>query len=225
VARVTWRPTYRLVASRFPPVSLFERITDPEELDVIFTAESRTNPRLREEAGELQLVAPADRVTGPGTTPIMAAFTHLNPAGSRFSDGTYGVYYAGIDVDTAIAETAHHQARFLRESGEQPIEVDMRCYLADIDVDLIELRGEQARRPDLYLPDNYAASQAFGREHRAGGADGIVWDSVRHAGGQCVGIFRPRCISPCMQGAHYAFVWDGTRIAQTYQKSDLTPLI
>jgi hypothetical protein len=51
-----------------------------------------TNPRLREEAGNLTLVPLEDRVSGPGTTPIMAAFTHLNPEGSRFSGGSFGVY-------------------------------------------------------------------------------------------------------------------------------------
>ena len=31
----------------------------------------------------------------------MAAFTHLNPEGSRFSDGSYGVYYAAHTLATA----------------------------------------------------------------------------------------------------------------------------
>ncbi len=37
---------------------------------------------------------------------VMAPFTHLNPKGSRFSDGSYGVYYAAKRLSTAIAETA-----------------------------------------------------------------------------------------------------------------------
>lgn len=224
MAQLTWRPSYRLVPSRFPPVGIFDRFADPEDLDVLFAAEGMTNSRLRDEAGALHLVRPEDRVTGPGTTPIMAAFTHLNSPGSRFSDGTFGIYYAAHTVETAIAETAHHQARFLRDSREQPIEVDMRCYMADIDVDVVDLRGEQHRRPELFLPDNYAHSQTFASEQRAADANGIAWDSVRHAGGQCVGIFKPRCISPCRQGPHYAFVWDGVRIAQAYEKSNLTPI-
>ncbi len=52
------------------------------------------NPRLRNEAGAIHLVPPEERVTGPGATWVMAPFTHFNPNGSRFSDGTYGVYYA-----------------------------------------------------------------------------------------------------------------------------------
>ena len=43
----------------------------------------------------------------------MAAFTHLNPDGSRFSDGRYGVFYAARSLDTAVAETMHHRANFM----------------------------------------------------------------------------------------------------------------
>ena len=50
------------------------------------------------EVGELRLVAPDERISGPGTSVVMAAFTHLNPEGSRFSDGTYGVFWDGREV-------------------------------------------------------------------------------------------------------------------------------
>ena len=86
-ARIKWDPSYRLVPSRFPPVGLFDRVSDPADLEVVLAVESLTNDRLRNETGEIRLVPPEDRVSGPGTTPIMAAFTHLNPEGSRFSDG------------------------------------------------------------------------------------------------------------------------------------------
>src|ERR1700674_2695284 len=83
--RTRWRPSHRLVPSRFPPVGLFDRVATLADLDAVFELDAMTNDRLRDEAGELSLVAKEDRVSGPGTTPIMAAFTHLNPEGSRFS--------------------------------------------------------------------------------------------------------------------------------------------
>src|SRR5437660_11568940 len=90
--RTRWRPSHRLVPSRFPPIGLFDRVARPEDLDAVFAVEAMTNDRVRDETGQLALVPPDDRVSGPGTTPIMAAFTHLNPEGSRFSDGSFGVY-------------------------------------------------------------------------------------------------------------------------------------
>ena len=219
MARIRWKPSYRLVPSRFPPTSLFDRVARPEDLDLVLAAEGLTNDRLRDGLGQIQLVAPAERVTGPGTTPIMAAFTHLNPDGSRFSDGTYGVYYAAHELETAIAETAFHRARFLARTHEAAGEVDMRAYLADISAELVDVRGHGRRKPDIMNPDDYKASQAFAHEKRTAGAGGIVYDSVRRPGGQCVAIFRPRLIAPARQGPHVAFVWDGSAIVGGYQKS------
>ena len=98
VSRIEWKPSWRIIPSRFPPISLFERVTEPDDLDAIFELEAITNPRLRNEVGDISMVPPEDRVSGPGSSIIMSAFTHLNPEGSRFTDGTYGVYYAAYDV-------------------------------------------------------------------------------------------------------------------------------
>jgi hypothetical protein len=91
IVDLPWGPTYRLVPSRFPPIDLFERVAAPEDLDTVFAIEALANPRLRQEAGEISLVPREERVSGPGSSAIMAAFTHLNPLGSRFSSGAYGV--------------------------------------------------------------------------------------------------------------------------------------
>lgn len=221
MARIRWAPSYRLVPSRFPPVGLFDRVVRPEDLEIVFAAEALTNDRLRDEAGELRLVPPDERISGPGTTPIMAAFTHLNPEGSRFSDGTYGVYYAAKDMATAIAESAFHRARFLARTHEDAGEVDMRSYLAEIRADLVDLRGYGRKKPDIMSPDSYVASQTFGRARRKDGANGIVYESVRREGGHCVAAFRPKLITSCKQGPHICFVWDGEAIVGWYEKSDV----
>jgi hypothetical protein len=219
MARVKVEPSYRLVASRFPPVGLFDRVADSADLDVVFAIESLTNDRLRNEVGELHLVPPEERVSGPGTTPIMAAFTHLNPEGSRFSAGHFGLYYAAFDLETAKREIEHHLARFLARTSEPQAQHDYRCYEARIDAELVDIRAQRSRHPDLYDPDDYSASQTFGRGRRDEGAAGIAYDSVRNPGGQCVAIFKPRAIAPCVQTAHVCFVWDCARITGNYVKS------
>ena len=223
-ARIRWAPSYRLVPSRFPPVGLFDRVARPEDLDAVLAAEALTNDRLRDEVGELALVPPAERVSGPGSTPIMAAFTHLNPEGSRFSDGTWGVYYAGREMETGIAETAYHRARFLARTAEPPGEIDMRCYLADIRGEYRDLRGYGRRKPDLMHPDNYAPGQAYARRQRDGGHAGIVYDSVRRPGGSCIAVFRPRCIGPARQGPHLCYLWDGKAVVGWYEKGGVRNL-
>ena len=225
LARVTWTPCWRLVSSRFPPVGLFDRVSAPEDVEAVFYIESLTNDRLREEAGELALVPPEDRITGPGTTPVMAAFTHRNPEGSRFTDGSYGVYYAAHVIDAAIAETRFHRERFLAMTDEPPIEIDMRAYAADLDADLHDARGAQESMPEIYDPDpsRYGPAQALAARLRSEGANGIVYDSVRDPGGQCVAIFRPPVLSHATQGPHFCYVWDGQAIVDVYEKRRYEP--
>ena len=134
IASVHWETSWRLVPSRFPPVSLFDRVASESELSIVVSIEGITNARLRNEIGEINLVPEAERQFGPGTTPIMAAFTHINPEGSRFSNGSYGVYYAANDIPTALAETRYHRELFLRRTNEPATEIDMRSYLSLIHI-------------------------------------------------------------------------------------------
>jgi hypothetical protein len=225
VSNLDWDCSCRLVPSRFPPVSLYDRVANPADLAVVYAIEMRTNPRLRQEAGELSIVAEEDRISGPGTTPIMAAFTHLNPEGSRFSDGTYGVYYAAFDLETAVAEVGHHRAVFLKATNEAAIELDLRSYRATINAIVTDLRGAAATVPDVYSLTSYSAGQALGRTLRAAGSLGVAYDSVRRNGGQCVALFKPKAIvPPVRQGEHVSLVWDGTRISGWYQKSEHHPV-
>ncbi len=219
---LNWPDSCRLIPSRFPPISLFEAVADPADLDVIFAIEALGNPRIRDEIGELSLVPAEHRISGPGTGAIMAAFTHLNPQGSRFSDGSYGVYYAAHDLETAVAEVGHHRALFLACTREPAIEIDLRCYRVRVKSKLCDLRGkhEDAAEAALYDPDSYAASQVFGAARRGAGDAGIVFDSVRRAGGQCVALFTPRAtVPPARQAEHVTLRWNGERMADWYLKS------
>jgi hypothetical protein len=192
----------------------------------VFAIEALANPRIRDELGEVQLVPPEERVTGPGATTIMAAFTHLNPEGSRFSDGSYGVYYAARSLETAIAEVGHHRAVFLRRTAEPAIDIDLRLVTATVEAELHDLfsvadaaaAANEGRFAGVLDPDDYGPSQGLGRKLRAIQSWGLRWPSVRHAGGECVGIFRPRALRNAKAAMHLALHWDGSRISHWYEK-------
>jgi RES domain-containing protein len=219
----TWRNTVRIVASRFPPVDLFERIADPADWDALFAVEAMTNPRLREAADALRTIPLADRATGPGASLIMAPFTHLPPGGGRFSTATFGAWYAAFTRETAIAETVHHRARFLAATAEPAQAIDLRVLMATVTADVDDLRGAP-RFAALLDPGDYTASQRFAAERRAAGRDGLCYDSVRHPGGNCLAIWRPRCVRTVRQAAHLSYVWDGRRITGWFEKSRFTAL-
>jgi len=141
----------------------------------------------------------------------MAAFTHLNPEGSRFSDGTYGVFYAAKEVETAIRETVYHRERFLARTQEPP-QANPDAVLRDVDREIIPRHTRWIC--GAARPDQLRASQLFARERRAANSNGVVYDSVRKAGGQCVAAFWPDCVGPCTQGRHYEYHWDGAAISR-----------
>jgi hypothetical protein len=222
VTALSWLPCHRLIASRFPTVGLYDDIARAEDLEVVFAIEALTNPRLRQELGALSLVAPEHRVSGPGATLIMAAFTHLNPEGSRFSDGGYGVYYAAATLETAIAEVSHHRARFMARTAEAELDLDLRWIKADLQhPDAHDLRTASSSLPGLpalYDPDHYGASQALGRALREQGSNALLYDSVRHAGGLCAAVFVPRALSNARSAGHLSLRWDGQRISHWFRK-------
>lgn len=210
---------WRAIPSRFPPIGLFERVASPADLDDVFEIEAMTNDRLREQVGDLQSVPPEDRTVGPGASFVMAAFTHWNPDGSRFSDGTFGVYYAAGDIETAIAETKHHREKFLRATNEAPIELDMRVLIANLTASLHDLRGLREVHADVYSPDDHGAGQVLAARLRDKDSDGIAYNSVRRADGECFAVFRPRLLSRCRQERHLTYCWDGSKITTIYEKS------
>ncbi len=213
VTHERWAPSYRAVASRYPAVSVYDRITDAANFAAAIEIEALTNPRVREEAGAYRKIRPEDAVTGPGTTPVMASFAYSGP--SRFSDGTFGVYYAGREEATAIAESRYHTEAFLRATRQPSIDVDKRLYVATIAGDFDDIRA-RSMRSKLYAaaPDDYAYSQRYAHKlYARNQVDGIVYNSVRRAGGQCiVAAFRPRSISRAHIRKYIQFRWDGRRI-------------
>jgi hypothetical protein len=217
VRRLLWRNAVRIIPSVFPPVNLFERVARPEDIDAVQAIESAYNPRLRDAVGDLSLVPRDERVVGPGAGYIMAAFTHVSPEGSRFSNGTYGVFYAAQRETVAISETRFHRERFMRATKEARCELDMRVLGVTVKAPLHDLRGMREIMPDVYRPDDYAASQLLGGALRAGGSSGVVYDSVRHEGGKCIGAFRPRLLSNCRDVKHLRYVWDGSRITDVFE--------
>ena len=209
--RVQWRRAQRIIPSRYPPIQLFERVADPEEWETLAEIEGLTNDRLRQEVGEISLVAVEERIGGPGASWVMAAFTHVGRS-SRFSDGAYGVYYAARTLQTAVAETSYHMGRFFAATGEPPSDVDMRVLVNRFDARFHDLRGGGGRWSAMHDSADYAAAQALGRQLRESGSNGIVYRSVRDHDGQCIAAFRPKAVGAAHQAGHLRYHWNGQQI-------------
>ncbi len=213
-SHVEWRDARRIIRSVHPPIDLFEDIADPADWPLLIAAEQKTNPRLMESLGALDLVPPARRVSGPGASFLMAPFTHASPdRPSRFADGTFGALYAARRFETALFETINHHALFMRRTREAPgWTSQFRELVLRVDATLHDLRGGDAAYAPALDPESYVASQALGRTLRAAGSDGIVYPSVRDPGGECVGLFYPDVAHDVVQGRHLDYHWNGERV-------------
>ncbi len=194
-----------------------------------------SNPEDREAAREVRaiaddILAASTRPEGepeqqPPTRPSgaavrMAPFAALGQP-SRFSDGTYGILYGGLDRETAIAETVFHSERHLRATDEAPIEFDMQSYVGFIVKPLEDLRG--AAFAHLHQPslDTWPICQAYGRERRRAGAWGLLYPSARHQGGECIGVFRPSAVSIPTRDTLYRYCWNGATVYRVLTISEV----
>lgn len=209
---------YRLIPSKFPPIALFEDVADAEDFESLYAVQELTNPRLREEVGDLSLVPENERIFGvPGAGYIMAAFTHINPDGSRFSNGDYGIYYGAASLNDAIEETKYHRAKFMGYTNEPAQEIDMRCLVARFTADLTDIRSPKYLGTPLYDPIDYSHGQKLGMECKCNKIDGIAYASVRGEG-DCFALLKPSLFSECKQASHFGYIWDSETITTVYKK-------
>lgn len=221
--RFSLQEAFRLIPSKYPPVSLFDDVADQSEFEAVYAVQSLTNPRLREEIGETARVPPEERPFGiAGMTYAMAPFTHLNPDGSRFGSGEFGVFYAAAERNGAIAETVYHMEKWLGYTAMEPQEIDMRCLKSVFSATLVDIRDKSYRSTALYDPDSYTAPQAFGKAIKKLGLPGLAYDSVRSPGTDCYGLFSPAYLKSVIQCQHYSYCWDGRRIEAVYEKNPVT---
>jgi hypothetical protein len=211
-------PCYRLIPSQYPPIHLFEDVANHDEFEAVFAVQMLTNPRIQDEIGLLPLVPKEERLYAvPGCGYVMAAFTHINPDGSRFSNGDYGVYYAADSISTAIAETIYHKELFLSFTDEPAQELDMRSLVAHFTAELFDLTPFNKKTDPLYSPVSYSISQQVGAQVKEHQSDGLFYHSVR-TDGTNFALFKPNIIHQCQQGAHFSYVWNGEKIISVYQK-------
>ncbi len=195
--------THRLIPSQFPPIDAFDAVTSPRDLQAVMELEGWTNDRLV--SARMKRLPPSQWVFGrANASVVMAAFLHAAPQGGRFSSPALGAWYAALSLKTAIAEVAHHLRRQTIYEGRPSGRMTYRAYGARLNgTAYVDIRGQAEARPDLYDRTSYERSQIFGERQRSAGADGILYDSLRLAGGVNAVSFRPTDVADVVQQDHY----------------------
>ena len=197
------QPSYRLIPSRFPPVGLFDTVATAADAEAVMELVGWTNDRLVAE--RINRLPVNQWVYGrPNSSVIMASFLHVAADGMRFNGPELGAWYAAKEIETAIAEVAHHLRRETLERREHSMSRTYRTYSAELlGSDYQNICGLRSKHPDIYRSDSYAASQAFGESIRSSGQSGIIFDSMRRAGGTSMLCFIPPKTSNVVQADHF----------------------
>lgn len=119
-----------------------------------------------------------------------------NWCSSRFSDGTFGVWYGASLMETTIFETVHHwRNRFLDDAGflQPGVSIERKVYLVRCDAALVDLRDTVPNFPALVSDDYTLCHQVGARLHHEG-HPGLVSQSAR-TNGEIYAIFNRDVLS------------------------------
>jgi RES domain-containing protein len=204
--------THRLIPSAYSgqDESVLTRLTDDrDDLNALFELEGATNDRLLGEAGLLPGITVRELVFGLSYSHIVnAAFTHARPLGSRFNGPERGAWYAAFSLKTSEIEVAHHKSKELQEIKWEEKETFIYTdFLADFRGKFHDVRDDPSYGNCLD-PDSYRASQRLAGELLEAGSAGIVYPSVRHKGGTCIGCFRPALVNNVRKGPSVSITFE-----------------
>lgn len=151
-------------------------------------------------------------------------FAHLSQ--SRFSDGTFAVWYGSLVLETTLWETSWHWINDQKdlldlEPKHWPLRMIREVYQIGCRAALVDLVGKQDEYP-LLTGDNYSLCQDIGRRLHAEGHPGLLAPSVRHAGGENAAIFNQKVLRPhTTQPERYLYLWEEPELTTPIVIEDL----
>lgn len=213
VVREAFARTVRLVATANKRPAVLRALVDEADLDALSEIEGATSNRLVGQDHGLEGVNAKEFVFGvPHARFVNAAFAYSRPRElNRFNGPGRGAWYAALEVDTCLAEVVFHMTDFLARAGEfrAVVEyVEMHASLAGEFLDLRSAPGHPALDPDPAVA--YAVGNALADAVRAQGHNGIIYPSVRRAGGTCFAALWPSAVQSVAQGAYWRVEWNGS---------------
>ena len=134
---------------------------------------------------------------------------------SRFSDGSYGVWYGSDTVETTVHESAYHWYRgLLTDAGfeRETVVAERKVYSVTCSAALLDFRQVTPRHPELLHPADYAYAQAAGARIHREGHPGLLIQSVRRSGGENVAVFNPGVLSDPRLSCQLTYRLKGERI-------------
>jgi hypothetical protein len=144
---------------------------------------------------------------------IIWPFNHWQT--SRFSDGTYGVWYGSESIETTVYESVYHWYRgLLTDAGFERTTVvaERKVYSVACNAALLDFRKSAEDHPDLLHPSDYAYCQSVGSRIHREGHPGLLTQSVRRPAGTNVAIFNADILSNPRHNCQLTYRLEGDQI-------------
>jgi hypothetical protein len=112
---------------------------------------------------------------------------------SRYSDGSFGVWYGGDSVEATVYETAYHwyHGVLLDAEGysDEPVVIERKVYNVACDALILDLRPRVDNFPALLHKHDYAFTHQVGARLQREGHPGLVTPSARYLEGLVYVVF------------------------------------
>lgn len=134
---------------------------------------------------------------------------------SRFSDGSFGVWYGSESVETTVYESAYHWYRgLLCDAGfeHEAVVAERKVYRVHCAAALLDFRQAASEYTDLLHPTDYAFPQSVGARIHREGHPGLLVQSVRRPAGENVAVLNPGVLSNPRLACQLSYRLDGERI-------------
>ncbi len=119
---------------------------------------------------------------------------------TRFSDGSFPVFYSSLDPETAKAEGQYWFQKYAGKPSKLRTAYYFR-FSCSFDGSIKDLRPTHATWPDLTHKSDYGFCNGLGTEAVASNLDGLLTPSARRLNGTNLPVFRRRAVSnPVIHG-------------------------
>jgi hypothetical protein len=182
---------FRNIVSLRESVDLFDDLTDGDESlsEVAIEAEMRVKK-------DLYPAQPGLIYRGfHYNTAIGYPFETEPYMATRYGDGTFGVWYGALDLETTLYETVYHMLRVeLAVEGISDVIIRERAvYKIHCCAILLDLCGKEIDYPQL-VSNDYEFTHTIGKRLQREGHPGLLAPSAR-CGGKNIVVFNPSVLS------------------------------
>lgn len=208
--KYTHRDLLRNIVSLRESQDLFDDLSaDPSDREVAQRVEGEVKPPYYQSHRPV-----IDRPFEEAQWAHAVAYPFENWQRSRFSDGSFGVWYGSHSAETTVYETAYHWHRFLCDANfdKEAVTQERKIYSVFCEAALLDFRPLTQIYRELINKTDYGLTHIVGAKIHHEGHPGLLTISARHKEGTVYAIFNPNVLSNVRYSYALTYRLQGNRI-------------